>query len=227
MLAKPKIDLTGHKYNKMTVLGPWERRQDGRYFWLCRCDCGKEKWCSSGNLKSGNEQTCGCLKGTQSWKHGLTFKPIWACWNHMIQRCYNKNATGYKNYGGRGIKVCEGLRPSVINLVAIVGDKPEPKLSIHRIDNNGNYSCGKCAECATNGWPMNLRWETRTVQSRNRRNTRLVEINGVSKTLAEWAEEWNVPRSLLSSRFYSGQPLLPIGPRTSRSNMPWMKYAHP
>ncbi len=218
MTHLPKFDLTGHKYNQLTVLGPWQRRAGRKYFWLCRCDCGVEVWAWSGNLKSGNVQTCGCRKGTQSWKHGLTFQPVWACWNHLIQRCYNPNDAGYKNYGGRGIKVCEGLRSSVLNLITILGYKPSPTLTIHRLNNDGNYSCGQCFECVSNGWPMNLSWETRRVQNRHKRNTVRVEINGIAKTLGEWAEFYGVPQGRLRSRFYKGIALLPPEARVRGPN---------
>jgi hypothetical protein len=94
----------------------------------------------------------------------------------MISRCGNPKEVGYKNYGGRGIGVCERWRISYTDFLSDMGRAPTATHSIDRIDSNSNYE------------PMNCRWATQTEQVRNRRITLHIEIDGVTKTAIEWAD---------------------------------------
>lgn len=93
----------------------------------------------------------------------------YALWHSIKQRCYNKNSTSYRNYGGRGIAVCDRwLEPNgqgFINFIEDIGRKPEPrnKYSFDRINNNGNYE------------PSNVRWATRSEQQYNRRPVKTIQ----------------------------------------------------
>ena len=103
-----------------------------------------------------------------------------------MNRCYNPNNPAYSRYGGRGIKVCERWR-KIENFIADMGQKPEGK-SIDRIDNNGNYS------------PENCRWATHKEQMNNKRNNRILIHNGLSLTMAQWAEKLNTSSPVLCRR---------------------------
>jgi len=104
---------------------------------------------------------CGCYqKEARSFNHlihGMTDSPEKLAWNHMIQRCYDPNGSQWKNYGGRGIKVCERWRTSFLNFLADIGCKPSPQHSIDRINNDGNYESDNC------------RWATASEQRQNQR----------------------------------------------------------
>jgi hypothetical protein len=89
--------------------------------------------------------------------------------HNMIRRCTNPNEKSYVNYGGRGVTVCARYRESFEEFFKDLGRKPHSSHSIDRIDNNGNYSCGKCAECVANGWTMNVRWADKITQGFNKR----------------------------------------------------------
>ena len=100
-------------------------------------------------------------------------------WRSMKGRCLNPNATGYKNYGGRGIKVCR--RWMVFkNFIDDMGEKPNG-LSLDRINTNGNYS------------PKNCRWANIFEQNRNKRNVKIIEFDGKKMTIKEWAKLYNIP----------------------------------
>ena len=112
-----------------------------------------------------------------SFKHGETGTPLYNMWHHMKQRCYNIKNHNYKDYGGRGIAVCDEWRNSYLVFKAwAVNNGYKEGLTIDRIDNNKGYS------------PNNCRWATRKQQARNRRSTRLTTYKGVTKPLAEWCE---------------------------------------
>lgn len=89
--------------------------------------------------------------------HGMSNTPEYKAWFEMKRRCYNKNRKGYKNYGGRGIKVCDRWLESFENFYEDMGDRPSPNHSLDRIDVNGNYE------------PSNCKWSDRTEQNYNQR----------------------------------------------------------
>lgn len=111
----------------------------------------------------------------------------------MIHRC----DSDHKNYGARGITVCDGWRNSFDAFYKAVGPRPMHELTIDRTDNDGNYSCGECEQCKANGWPMNCRWATRREQSLNRRVTIKAEWKGESIPVSIIAERQSVDRLAL------------------------------
>ena len=111
-------------------------------------------------------------------------------------RCLQRTNRGYKNYGGRGIRVCDRWIESFAAFLEDVGPKPGPKYSIDRIDNDGNYE------------PGNVRWATRIQQARNTRRNRMVTHDGKTLSLTEWAEIYGIPYHRLHSRVVKrGWPL--------------------
>lgn len=154
------IDLMQHRFGRLVVLRLIGRKSSATW-WLCRCDCGKETPCRAGDLRNGHTQSCGCLLRDVltviKKKHGLKGRiPEYYVWQGMWQRCTNPRHTGYKNYGGRGIKVCERWR-SFASFLDDMGRRPHDKLTIERVDNWGNYE------------PTNCVWDTRKAQAANSR----------------------------------------------------------
>lgn len=125
-------------------------------------------------------------------------------WNGMITRCLDATSAAFKNYGGRGIKVCQRWRKDQDGMWAFVEDvgrRPSPDHSLDRIDNNGHYSCGHCDECIANGWPANCRWVTAKEQSLNMRTNIRALIDGKLVVLLEVCREEGVEVAAVKKRF--------------------------
>lgn len=124
-------------------------------------------------------------------KHGYKGTPEYRAWCSMLSRCRNPNVPAYRNYGGRGISVC--LRwMQFVNFLSDVGRKPGGGYDLDRINSNGNYE------------PGNVRWATRKQGSQNKRTNILIEINGTTKSAAEWAAIAGVDRHTVAKRYKAG-----------------------
>jgi hypothetical protein len=165
------VDLTGKRFGRLIVK---ERALTDRKrtTWVCQCDCGKQKTVRASDLRSGHTQSCGCLHkeivATSSFvhrvdttSHGKSRTRIYGIWSGIKTRCYNKHWKNHKNYGGRGISVCEEWRN---NFQAFydwaMSNGYSDELTIDRIDVDGNYE------------PSNCRWITLAEQQKNRTNNK-------------------------------------------------------
>lgn len=170
----------GDRFGMLVVVKTYDPADPSRT--VVRCDCGVEKSVIAGSV--GHAASCGCVIA----QHGMSKTRTYAIWNGMLERCTNPNATGYKYYGGRGIKVCERWR-TFENFYADMGERPSPKHSIDRKDNDGNYE------------PGNVRWATSFQQARNRSNSVKVLVDGVQVPVHEAAETLGVdPRAIYNQR---------------------------
>lgn len=177
------IDI-GKKYGAWVVTGS---EVDGKV--LCRCACGRtEHPVRKYDLLNGKSLMCRkCSVGLSKTTHGASpygkSSPEYNTWVHMIQRCHNPANKDYKNYGGRGITVCDMWRESFEVFLFMVGKRPNIKDTIERIDTNKGYE------------PGNVRWASRAEQNLNTRSNVRLTIDGETKTVSEWSRD---PRCTVS-----------------------------
>lgn len=193
-----KHNLAGKTFNRLTVIEYHSKRKNKHYY-LCKCICGNEKVIESYNIRSGHAKSCGCLNreivSSQkvNYRHGMSKTRIHNIWWGIIERCTNENDQAYPNYGGRGITICdEWLNDFEAFEEWAMANGYSEKLSIDRIDNDGNYE------------PNNCRWATRKQQNNNKSNNVRIEINGEIKNLTQWAEYAGIHRSTIYRRMKRG-----------------------
>lgn len=126
-----------------------------------------------------------------SESHGRSGTKQYIAWQTMIRRCYDKRHKSYTSYGARGIRVCDRWLYSFSNFLEDMGERPDG-MTLDRIDPNGNYE------------PSNCRWATNKEQANNRTNSRLLTVDGVTKTVTEWAEYSDVTAGQIARRVKSG-----------------------
>lgn len=199
--------MAGMRFGQVVALHDVGRCGSGDRKWLFRCDCGTEFAANGYAVRSGKVTTCPACSAQRSreasLRHGMTESAEFKIWTGILTRTTNENASAYPDYGGRGIRVCDRWRNSFEAFFADMGPRPSPEHSVERSDNDGHYE------------PSNCYWATREQQGRNKRNNIRVTIDGVTRTLVEWAEHAGLSYDTLYQRHLSGRAgrqLLVAGP---------------
>lgn len=159
--------------------------------WLCVCDCGNLTETRYSYLTSGHTKSCGCLH----FKTGITVpKRLRYVYDSILTRCYNQNSKKYKDYGERGIAVCDEWLHDRRNFYEwAINNGYKDTLTIDRINVNGNYE------------PSNCRWATAKQQANNKRTCRYITINGKTNTFKEWCNINNIPYKTAQYRVYKAK----------------------
>lgn len=195
-----KLDIEGLRFGKLTAIQQNGKNTFGQLLWKCVCECGNTANVVAAKLNSGHTKSCGCLVGISVIKrcttHGQNKRKNvtgeYRVWYHIKTRCLNSKVKEYKNYGGRGIKMCDRWLNSFENFFEDMGKRPSNKHSIDRFPNkNGNYE------------KINCRWATSEQQARNRRNSKLTLrdanlIRSSNSTQSSLATMYDVSQAAIS-----------------------------
>lgn len=191
-----KENVIGNKYGRLLVIEELPELTKYNRRVRCICDCGKELASSLGNLRSGHTVSCGCYRAeatvSRSVSHGMSKSGEYKSYHKMIERCYNKEQHYFHRYGGRGIKVCDRWLESFENFLSDMGNKPTPKHTLEREDNDRDYE------------PSNCSWQLSKEQQNNKENNVRYEYDGIVLTQAQWCEKLNINRGKLVRRLASG-----------------------
>ena len=193
------INLSGRKFGRLVVVGYAGLTKNKTALWKCNCDCGRVVNTRSYSLCNGDTKSCGCLareltaaRATHGGTRGEKNSREYTSWMEARRRCHNSAHHAFKDYGARGIIVCQEWRDDFQRFSINMGPRP-PKTSLGRIDNNGPYA------------PWNCRWETPQQQGRNTRvnklsaqqaeNIRVLRAGG--KTQQSIADDFGVSREMV------------------------------
>lgn len=200
----------GARYGRLTVLSLTDRTDSSGRYYSCQCDCGVITEVRGSHLRRGNSRSCGCLKAEMAARNaratakrdGASTHPLYYCWHAMVARCHNPRNPSYKNYGGRGITVCERWRDDPFMFYLDMGERPTG-LTLERKNNDEGYH------------PSNCVWATRTEQQNNRRRPKpskitddelreIKRLHAAGTSQVQLSKDFKVTQSTIS-RYLSGK----------------------
>lgn len=184
-------DISGQKFNKLTVVAFSHIGSNGYSFWKFKCDCGKSIRFNASRVWRGLKKSCGCswaeAQSIAQTKHGCKYKRIYRIWHGMKSRCTNAKHHAYDRYGGRGVKICRRWL-TFTNFYKDMGEPLSNEHTLDRINNSKGYSKNNC------------RWATKVEQNRNSRGNASYTFKGKTQCIAAWADEYGLRRSILYDR---------------------------
>lgn len=192
-------DISGQIFGHLTALYKLNNYHKKGVYWLCVCECGNLTEVNGKDLRKGNTKSCGCFRGRYPRnKPSISYsnnKPtrLYRIYHNMKSRCYNKNFHKYKNYGARGVTICDEWKDDFQAFYDwAISNGYKDNLTIDRIDVNGNYE------------PNNCRWATNKQQSRNTTKNVYLTYNGKTQIMKDWADELNINYCTLLTRHHRG-----------------------
>lgn len=192
-------DLTGQKFGRLTVINRGNNNPQGKPKWNCLCDCGCIKEFNPSSLLNGTCKSCGCLQrelaSIRMTKSGESRTRLYKIWNNMNLRCNKEKNKDYKDYGERGITVCEEWKDFLQFKEWSINSGYQENLTIDRINVNGNYS------------PLNCKWSTRSEQSNNCRSCIFITRENKTKTITQWSKELGFKSGTILRRYHAGTPI--------------------
>lgn len=192
------IDIKGKKFGRLKTIRITNIKDNKKgYSWEFLCDCGNIVIRNGTSVRNGTTQSCGCLQKERYLEakqtHGMTKTRTYKIWSQIKNRCLNKNNQYYHRYGGRGITISSDWL-IFENFLKDIGEIPH-KLSIDRIDNNGNYCKDNC------------RLVSMKIQQNNRSSNKVITYDGKTKTMSEWSDFIGINYKTLKARIRNGWKL--------------------
>lgn len=196
----PKHDLCGQSFGRMTVVLEAGRDKHKNVLWKCVCECGNVSFATTHDLESGHTRSCGCLRSevttSKNTRNRSTKRSndihLYNVWAAMKQRCCNSNHARYKDYGGRGITLCNQWMDYEPFYEWAMANGYRRGLDIDRINNDAGYS------------PDNCRFITRQQNCRNKRDNRYITLFGTTRVLQEWCDIFGLDSKVISHRISRG-----------------------
>ncbi|MBQ2284235.1 MAG: hypothetical protein II244_01070 [Clostridia bacterium] len=195
-MFEPK-NIAAQKFGKLTAIERHhivKTKNKTTHFWLCKCECGKYTIVNISNLINGHTKSCGCLKHKATViTHNLSNTRLYKIYYNIKSRCNNPKNKKFKDYGLRGITLCQEWEEDFMTFYNwSIANGYTDKLTIDRIDNNGNYE------------PSNCRWVDYTLQANNRRTSKLITYKNETHTLAEWSKITKIGSYTIAYRLSRG-----------------------
>lgn len=189
------VPMLGKRFGFLTVLEA-RKLKPKTWHWLVRCDCGTEKILDGRDLRKGSVKSCGCKRGQLQIEtgntHGMSTHPAYWVWRSMRDRCRLPSHQAWKNYGARGIQVCDRWNESFENFWADMGRSYLPGLTLERMNNSKGYNLKNCA------W---VDWKT---QARNRRNAKMIATPWGRMNVSEASERSGIGGTTIHYRINHG-----------------------
>lgn len=201
----------GKKFGKLTVI-KLSRRTPKKYYVWCRCECGNEKEIATSDLISGRTKSCGCYAREilQKRTKNKRIVKLYYIWSSMKKRCFDTENKSYKNYGGRGISICDEWIIKKLGYKNFerwaLNNGYKEGLSIERIDNDGNYC------------PENCKWIKISEQANNKRNNIFVYIKDKRFSLKQASNIYNINYDCVRRRLGLGWNIIKALTIPSRKN---------
>lgn len=202
-MANNSSEWIGKRFGRLTIVDFTHAEPPYRgWWWVCQCDCGNTRTLIPGDVKQGKTRSCGCLhdevcteKATKFKYSVINHKRLYSIYNGIKKRCCKESEPRYKDYGARGIRMCdEWLNPinGFDNFVEwSLANNYDDEMTIDRIDVDGNYE------------PMNCRWIPLTEQALNKRDTLWVTYKGEHIPLMVLCDRLGVNYDTVHNRVYS------------------------
>jgi hypothetical protein len=174
-----RLEISGQRFGRLLVIGPAYADKRNQWHWRCLCDCGNETIVFGYNLKSGQTTSCGCYNKEVISSHKMKGTKAYNRHSQMKQRCSNPKHIHYKDYGGRGITLCEEWQTFEGYWEWAKSNGYDDSLSIERIDVNGNYE------------PSNCKFIPLAEQPLNTTHNVFITHKGETKIEKEWLRQWS------------------------------------
>lgn len=185
------LEVQGCKSVYLTALRVSHKNKYGEYMWECLCKCGKKTYVKGSDIKWKRIKSCGCYRNEvtskRTKKHGMSQSDIYNIWCHIKARCYRKSCISYKNYGGRGIKMCNRWK-RFDNFYDDMNKTYKKGLTIERVDVNKGYNINNCI------------WIPFEEQSKNTRRTVYLTCRGKKLSAIEWSKISGTKVSIILAR---------------------------